>query len=58
LLFTAYVGAADAAGSEANAVLYLPLLDRPPLDKKHPRQPTFAERVAEDSESKKRNEHQ
>jgi hypothetical protein len=29
-----------------------------PLDKEHPHQPTFAERVAEDPEGEKRNEHQ
>jgi hypothetical protein len=33
-------------------------LHRLPLDEEHPRQPAFAERVAEDAEGEKRNEHQ
>jgi hypothetical protein len=52
--------AADPVPSGPGVCASLPLLSlhRLPLNKEHPLQPAFAERVAGDAEGEKRNEHQ
>ena len=48
-----------ASGSvQGHLSLPLPPLHQLPFDKEHPLQPAFTERLAEDTESEKRNEHQ
>jgi hypothetical protein len=46
------------AGTGTDPSASLPPLQRLPLDKEHPLQSSFANRLAEDAESEKRNEHQ